>query len=197
MKTIVHPVRLTVLLFSFALFSTESRSQSISFANGKYELGLGLGPMFFVGDLGGTKGVGKTFIKDLNLPLTKLNKGLYLNYYPTEWLGFRIAGNLGYVEGDDKQAPAKGGAEEDRKFRNLSFHSKISEAYAAIELYPTVLFERYDGQQGKLRPFVVGGAGIYHFDPYTKDDNGKNVRLQPLHLEGQGFSQYPDSNLLK
>ena len=83
--------------------------------------------MFFLGDLGGTAGVGKTFVKDLNLPLTKLSKGVYLNYYPTEWLGLRVAGNLGYLEGDDSQAPAKGGDEEDRKYRNLSFKSNISE----------------------------------------------------------------------
>jgi hypothetical protein len=198
MKTIVHPVRLLILLCSMAVLqSTDLRSQSISFVNGKYELGLGIGPMHFLGDLGGSAGEGKSFIKDLDIPLTKLSKGLYLNYYPTEWLGIRIAGNLGYLEGDDKLAPAKGGAEEDRKYRNLNFHSKISEVYAAVELYPTVFFERYDGRQGKLRPFVVAGAGMYHFDPYTKDDNGVNVRLQPLRLEGQGFPQYPDSKPYK
>jgi hypothetical protein len=197
MKTIVHSVRQSVLLFSLAVFSSNSFSQSISFADGKYELGLGIGPMHFLGDLGGSAGVGKTFIKDLDVPLTKLNKGLYLNYYPTEWLGLRIAGNLGYVEGDDAQAPAKGGAEEDRKYRNLSFQSKISEAYAAIELYPTVFFERYDGRQGKLRPFVLGGVGVYHFDPYAKDNSGNKIRLSPLHLEGQGFPQYPDSKPYK
>lgn len=197
MKTLVHPVRLSVLFLCFILYSKTSSSQAISFANGKYELGLGIGPMHFLGDLGGGVGRGTSFIKDLDIPLTKLNKGLYLNYYPTEWLGLRLAGNLGYVEGDDALAPAKGGAEEDRKYRNLSFHSKISEAYAAIEIYPTVFLEKYDGRQGKLRPFAVGGVGIYHFDPYAKADNGNNVRLQPLRLEGQGFSQYPDSKPYK
>jgi len=148
--------------------------------------------MFFLGDLGGSAGEGKTFIKDLDLPLTKLNKGLYLNFYPTEWLGFRIAGNLGHIEGNDAQAPAKGGAEEDRKYRNLSFESKIKEAYAALELYPTYFLEKYDGLKGKIRPYIVGGVGLYHFDPMAKTNSGKLVRLQPLHLEGQGFAEYPD-----
>ncbi|MGB3008455.1 MAG: hypothetical protein WBC06_18205, partial [Chitinophagaceae bacterium] len=137
MRTSVQFVRLSVLICLFTLFSENSSSQSISTFNGKIEVGLGLGPMFFLGDLGGSAGIGKTFIKDLDLPLTKLNKGLYLNYYPKEWVGLRIAGNLGFVEGDDAEAPAKGGAEEDRKYRNLSFRSKIKEAYAAIEFYPT------------------------------------------------------------
>jgi hypothetical protein len=153
--------------------------------------------MFFLGDLGGSAGVGKTFIKDLDFPLVKLSKGAYLNFYPTEWLGFRVAGNLGYLEGDDAQAPAKGGGEEDRKYRNLSFKTTIKEAYAALEIYPTYFFEKYDGRKGKMRPFLLVGAGIYHFDPETKDNNGKWVKVAPLHLEGQGFPQYPDSKPYK
>lgn len=197
MRTSLQLVRLSVLLCFLTLFSAQIRAQSISTANGKIEIGVGLGPMFFLGDLGGSAGVGKTFIKDLDLPLTKLSKGLYLNIYPKEWLGIRLAGNLGFVEGNDAEAPAKGGDEEDRKYRNLSFQSNINEAYGAIEIYPTVFFEKYEGLQGKLRPYVLGGAGIYHFNPKTKDVDGKLVALAPLHLEGQGFAEYPDSKPYK
>jgi hypothetical protein len=51
------------LFACLTLFSLCSRSQSINFANGKYELGLGIGPMFFLGDLGGSAGVGKRLSK--------------------------------------------------------------------------------------------------------------------------------------
>lgn len=197
MRTLVLNVRLSVLVCFLAIFSLQSHSQSISTGNGKVEIGLGLGPMFFLGDLGGSAGIGKTFVKDLDLPLTKFCKGIYLNYYPAEWLGFRLAGNLGHVEGDDAEAPAKGGAEEDRKYRNLSFQSKISEAYLALELYPTWFLEKYDGLKGKFRPYVLGGVGIYHFDPEAKDVDGQWVKLAPLHLEGQGFAEYPDSKPYK
>ena len=197
MRTTVLCVRLTVLVCLLTLFSSRSDSQSISTPNGKFEIGLGIGPMFFLGDLGGTKGIGKDFILDLNLPLTKLCKGIYLEYYPAEWVGIRLAGNLGYVEGNDDQAPAKGGDEEDRKYRNLSFQSNINEVYGALEIYPTVFFERYDGLKGKLRPYVLGGAGMYHFNPKAKDADGKWVELAPLHLEGQGFAEYPDSKPYK
>jgi Domain of unknown function (DUF6089) len=197
MKTNLNAVRLPVLVCLFISLSLTSRSQSISSSNGKLEIGLGIGPMFFLGDLGGSAGVGKTFIKDLDVPLTKLNKGLYLNYYPTEWFGFRIAANHGVVEGDDAQAPNKGGAELDRKYRGLNFRSTIKEAYAAIEIYPTYFMEKYDGLQGKLRPYVVAGVGVYHFNPEAKDVDGKWVKTAPLRLEGQGFSQYPDSKPYK
>ena len=190
-------LRSVILLFSIALSSVLSQAQSITSGDGKFEAGLGLGTMFFLGDLGGSAGVGKTFIKDLDVPLTKMNKGVYFNYYPVEWASLRIAGNLGYVEGDDAQAPAKGGAEMDRRERGLSFRSKISEAYIAAELYPTYFFEKYDGLKGKFRPYVVGGVGIYHFNPQTKDVDGSWVNLAPLKLEGQGFPEYPDSKPYK
>lgn len=197
MRTSVYLLRLSVFIFCLTVFTASSQAQSISTSNGKFELGGGIGPMFFLGDLGGTAGIGRTFVKDLNFPLTKLAKAAYFNYYPTEWLGLRISATIGSVEGKDSEAPAKGGDEEDRKYRNLSFKSSIKEAYAAIELYPTVLFERYDGLQGKLRPYVLGGVGMYHFNPKAQDVDGTWVELAPLHLEGQGFAEYPDSKPYK
>ncbi len=197
MRTSIHFLRLSVLFSYLNILCVTGNAQSISTPNGKFELGAGVGPMFFLGDLGGTAGVGKTFIKDLNLPLTKLSKSAYFNYYPTEWLGFRVSATMGFVEGKDSEAPAKGGDEEDRKYRNLSFKSNINEAYAAIELYPTVFFEKYEGLQGKMRPYLVGGAGMFHFNPKAQDIDGKWVELAPLRLEGQGMAEYPDSKPYK
>jgi hypothetical protein len=196
MRTYVQTVRFCVLFCTILFTSLHVKSQSITTGNGKIEVGIGVGPMIFLGDLGGSAGIGKTFIKDVDLPLTKVSKGIYLNIYPTEWLGFRLAGNLGYLQGDDAQAPDKGGAERFRRKRNLKFESKLSEAYAAIELYPTVFFEQYEGLAHKLRPYVVGGAGIFHFNPkgeYIEPGGAKRmVELKPLRLEGQGMAEYPD-----
>ncbi len=195
MRTNVPYVRLTVLICLFSFYSFHSFSQSISTGNGKIELGLALGPSFFLGDLGGSKGIGKTFVKDVDFPLTKVCKGLYINFYPAEWLGFRLAGNLGQLEGDDAQAPNKGGAERFRLYRNLNFKSALTEGYLAMEIYPTVLLESYDGLQYKLRPYGLAGFGIFHFNPksqYIQPNGNKQwVELKPLHLEGQGFPEYP------
>jgi hypothetical protein len=192
----VQTVRLCVLCCLLLIISLKPGAQSLSFGNGKVELGVGIGPMFFLGDLGGSKGMGKTFVKDLDFPLTKINKGIYLNIYPAEWIGFRIAGNLGYIEGDDAQAPNKGGAERFRLQRNLKFKSNVSEIYGATEIYPTVWFEQYDGLANKLRPYGVVGIGMFHFNPmgeYTATNGDKKwVELRPLKLEGQGMAEYPD-----
>ena len=137
MRTHVPVVRFIALVLAITFLSSRSYSQSITTNNGKWEIGLGFGPMFFLGDLGGTAGVGKPFVKDLDFPLTKVSKNLYGTYYASEWLGFRLAFNHGTLEGDDAQAPNKGGAEMDRLHRNLSFRTSVLEGYIAAEIYPS------------------------------------------------------------
>jgi hypothetical protein len=179
----------------FVISSFRSNAQSITTGNGKFELGLGLGPSFFLGDLGGTRGTGKTFVKDVNFPFTKLMKGLHANYYPTEWLGIRIAANLGSLEANDSIIKTNGKDELERKKRNLHFKSALAEGYIALEVYPTVFFENYDGLTHKLRPYGLIGFGIFHFNPKAQyiQPNGDRVwvELRPLRLEGQGMNEYP------
>ena len=188
---LLSAVHLLALFISLNVLSLRSYSQSISTANGKIEIGLGLGPMFFLGDLGGTAGIGRDFLKDLDFPLTTLSKSIYANVYPSEWIGFRIALNHGTLKGDDAQAPNKGGAEVDRLQRNLSFKTSVLEAYLAAEIYPTVFFEQYDGLEKKFRPYGIIGIGGYKYNPKAKLD-GQWVELHPLRLEGQGMAEYPE-----
>jgi hypothetical protein len=196
MRVIVPGVRTLVLICVLFASSLKSFSQSITLGNGQVEAGLAFGPLFFLGDLGGNQGVGTDFAKDINFPLTKISKGLFVNIYPTEWLGFRFAINQGKLEAYDHIIEDKGGAETFRKERNLQFRSNMLEAYGAVEVYPTVFLERYDGLKGKLRPYGLAGFGIFKFNPKGEyiDANGRStwVDLAPLHLEGQGFAEYPD-----
>jgi hypothetical protein len=196
MRTNVPSVRFIVLILTLTFFSPRSYSQSITTGDGKWEIGLGFGPMFFLGDLGGTAGIGKPFIKDIDLPLTKISKNLYANYYATEWLGFRLAINHGVLEGDDAEAPNKGGAEMDRLERNLSFKTSVLEGYLAAEIYPTVFFEKHEGLLGKFRPYGIAGIGVMKYNSKAQLD-GQWVALKPLRLEGQGMAEYPDKKEYK
>jgi len=170
--------------------------------NTEVEIGLNFGPTFFLGDLGGKVGKGKGFIKDLNLPLTKLMKGVFVSIYPNEWLGFRIAGQYTYLEGIDSIISTNGVDELWRKQRNLDFKSNVWEAYGAIEFFPLQYFKRGDEEYDpRFRPYVFGGLGVFHFNPKGSltDQNG-NVTwhdLQPLHTEGQGFPEYPNKKNYK
>ena len=198
MRATVPSSRIAVTFILLILFSFSSFSQSISFKDGKIEAGLGLGPSFFLGDLGGARGIGKPFVRDLDFPLTKFAKGIYVNIYPSEWLGFRLAANFSHLEGSDDEVNLAGGREFSRWRRNQYFQSKITEVYLGFELYPTVWMERYDGLKGKFRPYGVAGVGAFHFNPkgyYYPDPNNQNVKqlveLKPLRLEGQGMAEYP------
>src|SRR5215204_588116 len=191
MRTIVPGVRTLVLIVALAISSLKSFSQSITTGDGRVEIGLGLGPSLFLGDLGGNYGKGTRFVKDLNFSTINLIKGLHLTFYPAEWLGFRVAINQGKLEGYDSVINNKGGDEYFREKRNLQFQSSLWEVYGAIEIYPTVFLEQYDGLEGKLRPYGIIGFGAFKFNPrgkyYAPDGTASWVDLKPLRLEGQGI----------
>ncbi|MEP6584030.1 MAG: hypothetical protein ABJA90_07175 [Ginsengibacter sp.] len=186
-----------IVTLSF-LLSTKSFTQSLVFGNEKarVEVGINIGPSFFLGDLGGHRGVGTTFIKDVNLPLTKIMKGFFVTVYPNEWLGVRAAAEVGQLEGQDRIINTKGVNELWRKQRNLDFKSNISEAYVAAEIFPLMLLNSsHEDYKPRLRPYGVLGVGVFHFNPKGSitDANGTKTwyNLKPLHTEGEGFAEYP------
>ncbi|GGB04923.1 hypothetical protein GCM10011511_30310 [Puia dinghuensis] len=162
-----------------------------------------MGPMVFLGDLGGHAGVGTTFIKDWNWNTTKLAVGAYAAVYPQQWLGFRLSFNYGAIEGFDASIKPKGGDEVSRLDRNLDFQSKIVEGTVMAEVYPTVFLEDDpDDVFARLRPYGVIGLGVFHFHPYGsyRDPNTgatEWVSLPELHTEGEGFPEYPNSKPYK
>jgi Domain of unknown function (DUF6089) len=196
MRAIVPVMRNFVFVCFFLISLSKSYSQSLLLGrNSQIEVGLALGPSFFLGDLGGNTGIGTGFVKDLNFPYTKFMGGIYATYFPAEWIGIRAGFNMGQIEANDSIIKDKGGWEHDRKQRNLGFKSKMYEGYLALEIYPTIFFEQYEGLKGKLRPYGLIGVGAFHFNPQGKyyGPNGAAwVDLRPLRLEGQGMAEYPD-----
>jgi hypothetical protein len=193
--------RLFVTIGFFFLLSA-SNAQGL-FSNMRYELGFNAGPNFFLGDLGGNSGKGTNTLKDLNIELTKLNMGVFFAAYPKEWIGLRIAANRTFLQGSDDIINTTGIDELYRKQRNLDFRTKILEAYAGVEIYPlSILRKKYeDDVEPKLRPYIMAGVGIFHFNPQGSltDISGNKVwyDLQPLSTEGQGFKEYPNSKPYK
>jgi hypothetical protein len=189
---------IVLLLLSTSLLH-KSYSQAFIFGNEKikWEVGVNFGPSFFLGDLGGNAGKGKTFVKDVNLEFTKLMKGAYITMYPTKWFGFRLAGGVTYLEGNDAAINTNGLDELYRKQRNLDFRTNIWEANACVEVYPTMIFSNDPENEPRLRPYGLIGVGVFSFNPQgsLKDAAGnKNwYYLHPLRTEGQGMAEYPYS----
>ena len=198
MKQSLHSLSRKCLFLLVVTLSLHFPTYSQDEVKNTTEAGFTVGPMVFLGDLGGHAGTGTTFIKDWNMNTTKIAVGAYLTTYPAPWLGFRFSLNYGSVAGDDAHISSHGGDEATRLARNLNFRSKILEGTVMAEFYPTVFLEEEpDDVTARLRPYGVIGLGAFHFnpqgsyrDPATGDVNW--VDLRPLHTEGEGFAEYPD-----
>jgi hypothetical protein len=180
----------SALLICTSLTAAAQYGESASFS----EAGITVGPSNFLGDLGGNMGKGTRFLKDNNIPMTKMTIGGFFSYHLSPALGFRAAINIGSLEGDDAIINGKGGMEEYRKIRNSNFKSKLFEGLLLAEFYPTTFFE-YDPSDNykTLRPYLVAGIGMFKFNPQGQDPlTGNWVDLKPLRTEGQGMPQYPE-----
>ena len=186
-----------IFIFSF-LFSVKGSSQSVIFQTGSviWEAGINVGPSFFLGDLGGHHGYGTRFIKDVNLQLTSIMKGVFVAVYPSDIIGFRLAVQTGKLAGDDALINTKGVNELWRKQRNLDFKTNISEAYFAGEIFPLMLINSVRENNPRLRPYGVIGIGMFHFNPQGSltDATGNKTwyYLHPLRTEGEGMTEYPN-----
>jgi hypothetical protein len=201
MKTILRAGKYLLLFFFSLTISRKSFSQHLFFGNenAHIEVGVNFGPTFFLGDLGGNRGYGTKFIKDVNLELTKMMKGVFVGIYPSEFWGFRLAAQYTYVAGRDNLINTSGENELWRKQRNLDFRSDLWEAYGAIEIFPTmILFKnRWDvDYEPRIKPYGFIGLGVFHFDPEGSiaTPNGGQTwhKLHPLRTEGQGMAEYPE-----
>ena len=69
--------------------------------------------------------------------------------------------------------------------RNLGFHNNIWELSLVAEynLMEPDLFDAY--------PYLLGGVGVFRHNPFSYDNEGNKVKLQPLRTEGQGLPEYP------
>jgi hypothetical protein len=155
------------------------------------ELGASVGVMNCFTDLGGKKGIGKNFIKDLNWKVTKPSFSIYALAMYKEAIGVRLEATFGNIQAYDsilkKVAPSTFGRYE----RNLSFKSSIRDFQLAAEVHP-LFFKIYDEDEAPfISPYLVAGVGFFSFDPQTKY-NDRWYALHPLRTEGQGFKEYPD-----
>lgn len=71
------------------------------------------------------------------------------------------------------------------KIRDLNFKSTI------IDLSLVAEVNLLDPESYYAYPYLLVGAGLFHFDPYSYDKDNKKTYLRPLSTEGQGLPEYP------
>ncbi len=106
--------------------------------------------------------------------------GVNVRYALNDLFALRFGLAEAKVSGNDKDNSAP-----DFRNRNLNFQSNITQG--------TLVFEcnLMSPETYSLYPYVFGGVGIFHFNPYTFDNNNYKTYLRPLSTEGEGLPEYP------
>jgi hypothetical protein len=188
--------RFIVSLLILLVFTVEKTSAQYYFYNSDYydtkvvfELGGSLAAMNCLTDVGGNKGIGRPFIKDLNYGNTKFAGSAYLSATYKYAVGLRLEATFGQIGAYDSILKPVASTTGGRYERNLSFRSDISEVALIAEFHPLFMFVDWsskDQDPPSLSPYVLAGIGYFHFNPQALL-NGQWIDLQPLHTEGEGW----------
>lgn len=100
---------------------------------------------------------------------------------PNDFLLLRAGISYGTIGGNDKNS-----SDPSIQPRNLNFRSNIFEGNLCLEV--NIL----DPNEYTGYPYIFAGVGLFHFNPYTYDNNNQKTYLQPLGTEGQGLAAYPN-----
>lgn len=152
-----------------------------------WEAGAGSGIMNCLTDIGGQKGNGAKFIKDIDWRSSKPCFSLYISATYKEIITLRLEKYTGTVSAGDSVLKKTDPDISGRYGRNLSFQSRINEIQFAAEVHP--LFFGLDNQ-GKVpywSPYFISGISYFSFNPRAWLHNSWHD-LHPLRLEGQGFA---------
>lgn len=196
------------LFFLFAMLTggTKNASAQYYFYNDDYydnplliEVGASLNAMNCLTDIGGKKGIGKRFMKDLNMGKTQVGGGLFISAVYKNAVAFRLEGTFGKLTANDNVLAGVTDIAAERYNRNLNFKTSITEIAGIAEFHPLFIFIDWvsrDAEPPRYSPYLLAGVGYYSFNPQAEID-GRWVDLQPLSTEGQGFAEYPDRPVYK
>ena len=154
-----------------------------------WELGAAAGAMNCLTDIGGNKGKGSKFIKDINWNQTQLACDAFVSATWHYLFSVRLQAAMGHASGNDQVLNNSTGAARNRYLRNLQFTTSIAEATVSTELYPLIILDK-NRSIPLLSPYLIAGVGCFHYNPKAWLKN-EWIDLRPLHTEGEGFREYP------
>ncbi len=168
--TLFRPVSGAVLLTLclLAFYHQPSRAQS-------WEIGALAGVSVYNGDL--------SPVDNLDyLRMLRPAGGVFLRFGPADWLGVRLGYTATRLHGN-----ANFNTTTVYNRQSVLLRTPLQELALTVELAPVRV--RLFGLN--FRPFLYGGAAVYHFSPQLRID-GVWIEMQPLGTEGQGLPGQPD-----
>lgn len=185
----------TVILVCLLFQSTATIINAQNFYNTWYynydlvwEGSAGAGLMNCLTDVGGSKGRGAKFLKDINWNCTKPSINLYFGATYKDFLCVRLGWQSGSVHGADSLLRNDDPDPAGRYGRNLSFKSSVREFSLLAETHPLFWNIRPQDKVPSLSPYFLAGFAYYHFNPQARLAEAW-YDLHQLHLEGQGFPE--------
>ena len=135
--------RITLVFFVLVLFLTGSKNANAQyyFFDGDYydspllfEAGVSINAMNCLTDMGGHKGIGKKFLKDLNLGKTNASGGIFFSASYKNAIAVRVEGTFGKISGNDDVLSGITDIAKERFNRNLNFNTSVKNASSLSEL---------------------------------------------------------------
>lgn len=181
---------LLFICFSSGLYSqfTDSRYYYRYDKPFYFEMGASLHAMNCITDIGGANGDKTYYLNEMRLQNFRPGAGAYVTVMYQNYIGARLEGTWGKIRSADSDIKPDTYNAKSRKIRNLSFRSNIAEVTFMLEFHPLLLLNKE--KKWLAEPYIVGGFGYFTYNPQTQY-KGNWVDLQPLHTEGEGFSEYP------
>ena len=199
-------ILLTAGLFTVLMVGSKNVAAQYYFFDGDYydnpilyEAGISVNAMNCLTDLGGKKGIGKKYFKDLNIGKTHLSGGVFFSVAYKNAVALRLEGTFGQVSSSDDVLLGITDIAKERYNRNLNFRSYITDVTAMLEIHPMYIFIDWPAKETtppRTSPYILGGVGYFSFNPQTRVGN-RYIDLQKLSTEGQGFAEYPDRPVYK
>lgn len=148
---------------------------TLTYSQDKWFLSGGLGVSNYAGDLQD---------RQLTFKGMKMNGSVTGTYQFTPHFATNLSFSLLKVGASDSKNGSKW------VYRNLSFETMLFETAVTGEFDLINIEEPDDGNYvdnnpSNFTPYLFAGIGLFHFNPYTYDQSGKKVYLQPLHTEDQ------------
>ncbi|MGB1248140.1 MAG: hypothetical protein ACPG4Z_04590 [Chitinophagales bacterium] len=160
---------------------------------GYNEVGGGIGPSFFLSDLGGNKSIGKPFISDIDLKSTRISFYAYYKRNFSDRFGLKIQGSYVGLYADDLHvgSPEFGSDQWFRYIRNLRTKVNILELHAIGEfnILPFVVGESRKRFSKKWTPYLSVGVGLFkNFTKIDPENSGNWIRAGKDGVETEDYA---------